>query len=347
MPPRALPATSSPKCRSGAMRTSSDPAVFARKIDAAADHAVDSFIFDWYWYNDGPFLNGALERGFLRAANNHRLRFALMWANHDWVDIFPARTGVTPALHYPGAVTAQTFEQLTDHIVEHYFSHPSYLTVDGCPYFSVYELFRLVEGLGGVDTTRSALERFRRKTVDAGFRDLHLNGVVWGIQLLPGEQSVRDPRELLEVLGFTSVTSYVWVHHVPFSSFPSSSYSEAGAAMAHYWENAADAFGLPYYPNVTMGWDSSPRTDQQQPFVAATYPFTPTLAGNTPDAFRDALIAARKFLQHQPVTHRILTINAWNEWTEGSYLEPDVIHGMKYLEAIRDIFGNFDPRSDR
>ena len=28
----------------------------------------------------------------------------------------------------------------------------------------------------------------------------------------------------------------------------------------------------------------------------------------------------------------------WNEWTEGSYLEPDQVHGMKYLEAVREVF---------
>lgn len=42
-----------------------DPAVMARKIDAAADHGIDAFIFDWYYYDGRPFLNRALDEGFL------------------------------------------------------------------------------------------------------------------------------------------------------------------------------------------------------------------------------------------------------------------------------------------
>ncbi len=317
----------------------SDPAVFARKIDVGADHGIDCFLFDWYWYNDGPFLHGALERGFMQAANNARLRFALMWANHNWVDLFPAMAGQPPPLHYPGAVTRETFDQITDHTITRYFAHPSYWMIDGCPYFSIYELFRLIEGLGGIESTRAALDAFRQRTVAAGFPDLHLNAVVWGIQLLPGEQGFVRPNELLAALGFHSVTSYVWVHHVPLREFPCTSYGSVQAAMEQYWVQARREFTLPYYPNVTMGWDASPRTNQAHPFTNAGYPYTPILADNTPDAFRSALQAARTFLDQQPGQPRILTINAWNEWTEGSYLEPDTLHGLQYLEAIRAVFG--------
>ena len=61
--------------------------------------------------------------------------------------------------------------------------------------------------------------------------------------------------------------------------------------------------------------------------------------GNTPAAFKEALTRARAFLDTQPADRRILTINAWNEWTEGSYLEPDTEHRMAYLEAVRKVFG--------
>ena len=40
-----------------------DPAYAAREIDLAADHGITSFLFDWYWYEDGPFLRTRWRRG--------------------------------------------------------------------------------------------------------------------------------------------------------------------------------------------------------------------------------------------------------------------------------------------
>ena len=126
-----------------------DPQVMARNIDAAADHGIDTFIFDWYWYSDGPFLQRALDEGFLNAPNNDRLKFSLMWANHDWIDIHPAKICEKSAeqsskLLYPGTITPDAFDALIDYCVGTYFKHPSYWLMDGCPYFSVYELTKLL-----------------------------------------------------------------------------------------------------------------------------------------------------------------------------------------------------------
>ncbi|MEO8396653.1 MAG: glycoside hydrolase family 99-like domain-containing protein [Chloroflexota bacterium] len=315
-----------------------DPRVFARKIGAAVDHGLTSFIFDWYWYNDGAFLNRCLEAGYLGAENRDALKFALMWANHNWVDIFPLKRSQyqNPQLLYPGTITVQTFDRMTDHIIERYFSQPSYWKIDGCPYFSIYELFRLIEGFGGLDQTQRALERFRAKTRAAGFPDLHLNAVLWGVQLLPGETRLANPRDMLKLLGFDSVTSYVWVHHIDFTDFPVTDYHQVREKMKQYNRQAAAEYNLPYYPNVTMGWDSSPRTVQSDRFDRLSYPFTPTLGGNTPAAFQAALEDVKSFLDTQP--HKIFNINAWNEWTEGSYLEPDSVYGMEYLQAIKTVF---------
>ena len=92
----------------------SDPDVMAQKIAAAADHGIDAFIFDWYYYNDGPFLDRPIDLGFLKAKNNARLKFAFMWANHDWLEIHPYRRGTERKVLYPGAVTPEKFEKLCE-----------------------------------------------------------------------------------------------------------------------------------------------------------------------------------------------------------------------------------------
>ena len=316
----------------------SDPAVFERKINAAADHALTHFVFDWYWYDGAPFLHRGLESGYLRARNNDRLRFALMWANHDWMDIHPAKLNGNSMTLYTGGIGWSSFDKMTDYMVSKYFSHPSYWKIDGCPYLSIYELYRLVQGLGGIDQTAAALQLFRAKTKAAGFPNLHLNAVTWGIQMLPGEKRVKDHRELLSALGVDSTTSYVWIHHLEMPEFPVTPYAYAAKRAAEYWPLAVEENGLPYYPNVTMGWDPSPRTCQSDVYANREYPFTPTLGGNTPAEFRKALESVRRFIDARPPQQRIITINAWNEWTEGSYLEPDTLHGMKYLEAIQTVF---------
>jgi hypothetical protein len=315
----------------------SDPAMMAKKIDAAADHGIDAFIFDWYYYDDGPFLDRPIDRGFLKARNNKRLKFALMWANHDWLDIQPYRKGTAQKVLYRGRVSPETFDTIGDHLVKDYFRHPSYWKIDGKPYFSFYDLTKLLENFGSVEATRAALDRLRAKAVAAGLPGLHLNAVVWGQTILPGAGKPADIGKLVKDLGFDSVTSYVWIHHVSLPA-QQTDYNFVRDAYFQYWQAAERQFSVPYFPNVTMGWDPSPRADQRDTFDNSGYPFTNTISGNTPDRFREALEMAKRRLLDRKVGPRILNINCWNEWTEGSYLEPDTVHGMKYLEAVRSVF---------
>jgi len=315
----------------------SDPQVMARKIDAAADHNIDVFIFDWYYYDDGPFLDRCLNRGFLQAGNRRRMKFALMWANHDWVDIMPHRKGTTAPLLYPGRITPVTFETMVQHLIADYFSQPGYWLIDGKPYFSIYELTRLLESFGSVQATRKALDEFRRRVQAAGLLGLHLNAVVWGQPILPGENAPVDPWRLVEELGFDSITSYVWVHHVSLPQLQTP-YPFVRERYLAYWEKTLGRTSLPYFPNVSMGWDPSPRTVDDGAYGDFGYPFTNTIGENTPEQFKEALRLTRDRLAGDRTQPRIITINAWNEWTESSYLEPDLKNGTRYLQAIREVF---------
>lgn len=311
----------------------SDPAVMANKINAAADHGISAFIFDWYYYNDGPFLDRPIDRGFLQATNNARLKFAFMWANHDWHDMQPYHRGEPAKLLYPGRVTPETFGKICDHVIQDYFSRSNYWRIDGKPYFSIYEANTLVSCFDSVAATRAALDQFRAKAKAAGLPGLHLNGVDWGC----------NNRQLAHDLGLDSITSYVWVHHAGLPEM-ATDYNVARDQYFDFWAKAATNFGVPFIPNVTMGWDPSPRADQSQTFDNSGYPFMHTIKNNTPENFRAALELAKQRLLAEPNGLRILNLNCWNEWTEGSYLEPDSVHGFQYLDAVKTVFGSSNIR---
>jgi hypothetical protein len=260
-----------------------------------------------------------------------------MWANHDWTDIHPCRRGVPSPVLYPGVVTPEAFDRICNHVIRDYFLHPSYWRIEGRPYFSFYDLSKLLEIFGSVAATRTALDAFRRQAQAAGVPGLHLNAVVWGRTILPAEKTLVDTPHVVRELGFDSVTSYVWIHHVPLPR-QATDYNLVRDEYFRHWARSEKEYDIPYYPNVTMGWDSSPRAAQEDTFGDFGYPFMNTITNNTPENFRAALKATRQRLLANPGGPRILNINCWNEWTEGSYLEPDVVNGMKYLEAVRDGF---------
>ena len=321
-----------------------DPKVMEKKIAAAAEHGVDAFIFDYY-YNDQVhyWMESALKKGYLQAGNNARTKFAIMWANHALTaipDFDPKRSAPIPKDAKPtwqtnsGEVTRETFEMLVQHMVKTYLTHPSYWKIDGKPYFSIYELQTLIKGLGGVEKTAEAFDYFRREAREAGLPGLHLNAVDWQLK------NMKDAPDVLQKLGIDSVTSYVWIHLIALNKFPQTDYDYIFQGYLRYWDNTAGKYGVPFFPNAQMGWDSTPRMPADQPFDNRGYPNTAVFVGNTPKKFRKALATITKRMLSHPDGPRVITVNAWNEWTEGSYLEPDTVNGMGYLKAIRSVFGN-------
>jgi hypothetical protein len=62
----------------------SDPKWAAREVELACTYGVDAWMIDWYWHDGVQFYHEQLERGLLKADNRDKLRFGIMWANHDW-----------------------------------------------------------------------------------------------------------------------------------------------------------------------------------------------------------------------------------------------------------------------
>ncbi|MBR6772231.1 MAG: glycoside hydrolase family 99-like domain-containing protein [Clostridia bacterium] len=307
-----------------------DPKVMEMEIAAAADHGVNVFIYDWYWFDGRPFLEQCLDNGFLKAENYDRMKFYLMWANHDanytWNKEISDRDSQT--VIWKGAVDGDEFDKVCERLIEKYFRLPNYYKIDGKPVFMIYDLENLISGLGGVENTKRKLAEFKEKCVLAGLGGLHLQLTQWGERVLnlSGVDGGQKPDSAIAPeLGFDSFTNYQFVHFVDIDR----DYGEIMKDVPDFWKSWTEKYSIPYFPHVSVGWDNNPRF---KGFRAGV------VKNNTPEAFEAALRAAKEFLDENKLPAPLITLNSWNEWTETSYLEPDDKYGYGYLEAVKRVF---------
>lgn len=331
-----FPGHMQPKIPAWGYEDEADPAVMAKKIDAAADHGLDAFIFDWYWY-EGSFLERALNEGFLGAPNRSRMKFALMWANHDWKNFHPGnRDTANYKITFPWTTRKDTIPYVWDYLIEHYLTQPNYWKINGKPYFSIYAISRFISQMGGVEDAAEVLEDFRARAKAAGLTGLHLNAV--GLDMLDRSPQSAARHDQVIKAGFDSCTSYncVCLSEKWMQEFPRVDFQEMADDYIEVAKKTMQALPFPFYPVITTGWDPSPRTIQSEVYdPTPCYPWMAVME-SSPEKLADATRKTAELLMTRPADERIMFFNAWNEWTEGSYLEPDNFYGMKMLEAVRD-----------
>ena len=314
----------------------SKPEVMEQKISAAKAYGIDAFIFDWYCFNDGPYRERCLNEGFLNAPNCGKIKFALMWCNHNPIYAHPGSYWKPAEMNWKGEdITPETFRRETSLYIEKYMSRPNYLRVDGGLYFSTWQPQKLIHYFGGEEVTAELIREFRDKVQKAGLGELNMNAHCDCWDSSPG--SYENYEAMLKRAGFNTISTYNWSNSGDF--FPSEEYS--------YWMHKAllaikdqcERFTLPFSPIACPGWDVSPRTVQSDMFEQRGYPFGTVIVNNTPDLFQDALEYIKELHDTGVSKSEMIQIPCWNEWTEGSYLEPDTRYGYGFLQAVKNVFG--------
>ncbi len=307
-----------------------DPAVMEMQIDCAVRHGVNVFIYDWYWYDDRPFLENCLNDGFLKAKNVDKMKFYIMWANHDVPQVWNIELSDSLGwkdIIWNGFTSPDVFKKLVDRWIEMYFTHPSYYKINGKPVFMIYDIGNFIKGFGGnVSAAKAGLEYFREKAKAAGFSGLHIQGIsgddeVENYSGVDGEKC--DISSLYRDLMLDSVTNYQWV-----SFQEPCDYTEMTKRTSLEYAKM-DERQMCYFPHVSVGWDNNPRFKKLREDIATN---------NTPENFESALKIAKEYVDTHELPAPLVTINSWNEWTETSYLEPDELYGYGYLEAVKKVF---------
>ena len=83
--------------------------------------------------------------------------------------------------------------------------------------------------------------------------------------------------------------------------------------------------GIPTFPGAFVDWDNTARYGNRARLFK----------GASPEQFAFWFKQLVQVTSQRPMLERTIFLNAWNEWAEGTYLEPDTRHGYRYLEAVK------------
>jgi len=284
-----------------------EPRVAEAQIAQAAAYGVDFFAFDYYWLRGARWLEAALDEGFLRAGNLNRISFCLLWCNHREFCAF----------------TGEELESFLRFAIEKYCGHPQYLRIDQRPVLMFLDFSQFMRELGP-EAVHHCFDRAAELCSQRGLRRPFFVACADGFGG-PGADTIARQ---LKCIGFDATTFY----NYPFAgvgasmgtpgSAPYADLESTGESLWNSWKNLAD---LPHWPTAMVGWDPRP-WHRDRAFVRT---------GRTPQAFRKMLERAKAFAS----PGEVVMLEAWNEWGEGSALEPSKQEKFAYLEQVRDVFG--------
>lgn len=297
-----------------------NPVWAEREIELAASAGIHAFMIDWYWHMGTQWYHEQLEQGFLKARNCAKLRFAIMWANHNWMNLYPSPQYGQSALLNPQTYSEADMDHITDYCLEHYFRESNYWQLGGQPVFAIFNPDGEAGILKffGVQKLRQILDRMRNRVAKAGLKGLH-------IQASSNYVASKTP---LKEAGFDSATNY----HTFAGGAPgkTSLFTSGAESSIRHWKDVITKLDVPYFPDCPVGWDNSPRYGNQAHIVRH----------RTADQYELFLQAAKFFVAAQHIHPPAIFLSSWNEWTEDHYLLPDEVHGYSYLEAVRRQFSS-------
>ncbi|NLF93563.1 MAG: hypothetical protein GX564_06710 [Oligosphaeraceae bacterium] len=327
----------------------SEPAWMEKQIDLAADHGITGFMFDWYWYSGEQFLEKPLNETFLQAPNRNRLKFFLMWANHNW-GVWPAMrkvksVGMNGSENQSGQLllkithSEDDLRTVMEYCCQKYFSCENYWKIAGKPVYSFYNCNKLFECIPPADVLKIMNETAQKHGFPGIYSLMNIGCCEdndyfcgWG----------RIPK--MKAAGFDAVFAYNsglrrdYLQYVEKDK-PIFDFSFSMQNQQYCWERIAEG-GLPFFPSVSLGGDVSPRwsRDVTYPWDYDKLSYYPICSYKTAEKFGKLL------RQAMSMNTSAVFINAWNEWSEGMFLIPDKHHGTAFLDTVKDIANENLPR---
>lgn|SRR5574344_121276 len=291
----------------------------------ANDYFVYGMCFYHYWFKGKLLLQKPAE--LLLQNKDINMRFCFSWANEPWSRSWDGKNHyiLMPQDYGNDADWKEHFDYLLP-----FFNDDRYIKENGRPMFLIYKS-------KSIPNAKLMMELWDKLAIEAGFNGMFFVDTLLGktkdyrelpfkahVEFEPSRTNWQQPWIILNYKRvrryFLNMINKLFGCSIPLNScFKFSDVAKKSLALVSP-ENT--------YGGVFAGWDNSPRRG-----LAATIVLPPTK-----EEFKTYLKAKKK--QTEDVYHTdYVFINAWNEWAEGTVLEPDKIHGYQYLEAVKEVFG--------
>lgn len=286
-----------------------DDNIFKWQIDLAKKYGIDGFCFYHYWFNGKLLLEKPLENYL--ANKELDFPFFFSWANEPWARTWDGQN--------TNVLMPQIYGGETD-IVEHFnymlpfFKDSRYIKKDNKPMFVLYKSSSITylddfiimwnklakengfDGVYFIETLNLTNSKKNSNNTDACFyfEPSWINGEKYNF-------IERVIRHLYALVGKRHLLSY----------------KKRWASIIEKEQIAETR-----YAGCFLDWDNSPRKGENGLIYKDV---TTEIFGSY---FKEQV---QKMRQHNCP---FIFINAWNEWCEGTYLEPDKKNGFGFLEAI-------------
>ena len=303
------------------------PEVREAQAQMAKEAGIEGFMYWHYWFGNGRQL---LERPFneVLASGKPDFPFCLGWANHSWSRKTWTAKNKAGA---PSMLLKQEYPGDEDYIL-HFnallpaFKDRRYIRVDNKPFFLIYNILDIPDlkhfmdlwqslakqnGLDGIHFVANvmghAAELRKDEIINSGVDATVLSNLFYGEGRCAGRLKMYWEKFRTRVLKMGP-------ERYKYKNFIKSVHNE--------YEKLDNV-----YPVVYPQLDRTPRAGKNAII----------LTGSTPELFEQYLRDTVDIVKNKKEDNRIVIINAWNEWGEGNYIEPDMKFGNAYLEAAKKI----------
>lgn len=285
--------------------------VIRRQAALAKRGGIFGFCIHDYWFSGYKVLETPLQ--IILKNRDIDLRFCLNWANENWSRRWDgSENDILLMQRYEEHDDVRYAESILPAIAD-----PRYIKINGRPVIMFYRP-------KAAPDARRTVKRWRNYFMEKGVGNPYV--------IMAQAFNDFDPRpyEMDAAAGFPPHGGWelrndrdrLRLYDVLFRGH----IVDYGLLAKNILAKATAEFKL--FPGVCPDWDN----DARKP--GRSY----GLYGSTPARYGAWLkAAAEQAIASQCTDERIVFINAWNEWAEGAYLEPDQHHGYAYLAETRRV----------